>query len=120
MQADEAFAAVYFTVFAAIALGGWLYGSRLDPKALKRWYPRFSLFSIAVLAPFLLAPAFVWGNYVFGAIGCVVITLIAYIAVAKTRVCESCGTITQPQNLITPPDFCPKCGTQLSPNKLFA
>jgi len=117
---EEAFAVVYIALFTVLVFAGWLYGRRLDPRALKRWYPRFSLLSIAVLAPFLLAPALVWGNYLFAAIGCAVIALIAYMAVVKTRICESCGTVTQPQNLVTAAAFCPKCGVELFPNRIFA
>ena len=120
MQTEAALAAVYFVVFTAIALGGWLYGRRLDPRVLKRWYPRFSLLSIALLGPLLLAPPLVWGQYVFAAIAGVVIVVIACMAVARTRVCETCGTVTQPQNLITPADSCPNCGAALLPNKIVA
>jgi hypothetical protein len=120
MNADTAFAVVFLAVFAVIALGGWFYGRRLDPQALKRWYPRFSILCIAVLAPFLIAPMVVWGQYMAAVIASAVIVVIAYVAVAKTRVCEACGTVTQPQNLFTPADFCPKCGAALSPNKILA
>lgn len=120
MQIDAAFAAVYFLVFTAIALGGWLYGKRLDPRVLKRWYPPFSLVSIAVLGTLLLAPPFVGGQYLLAAIAGVVIVAIAYIAVAKIRVCESCSTVAHPKNLVTPADSCPNCGAALSPNKIVS
>ena len=118
MQIDAVLAAVYFLVFTAIALGGWLYGKRLDPRVLKRWYPPFSLLSTALLGILLLAPPFVGGQYLLAAIAGVVIVAIAYIAVVKIRVCESCGTVAPPRNLITPADSCPECGAVLSPNKI--
>lgn len=118
MPIDAALAAVYFLVFAAIALGGWLYGKRLDPRVLKPWYIPFSLLSIAVLGTLLLAPPFVGGQYLLGAIAGVVIVATAYILVAKIRVCETCGTVAPPRNLITPADACVKCGSALSPNKI--
>ena len=120
MQIDAVLAAVYFLVFAAIALGGWLYGKRLDPRVLKPWYPPFSLFSVAVLGTLLLAPPFVGGQYLLAAIAGVVIVAIAYIAVAKIRVCDSCGTVAHPRNLVTPIDSCAKCGAALLPNKIVS
>lgn len=119
MQPDAAFGAIFGVLFLGIALGGWLCGRRLDPRALKRWYPRFSVLAIGALTPFLVAPVVIWGEYMSAAIACVVAATIAYIIVAKTRVCESCGTVTQPQDLVTPASFCPKCGVELSANKLF-
>lgn len=120
MQIDAALAAVYFVVFTIIAAGGWLYGRRLDPRVLERWYPPFSLLSIAVLGTLLLAPPFVWGQYLLAAIAGVVIVATGYLAVAKIRVCESCGTVAPPKNLITPADSCLKCGAALSPNKIVS
>jgi predicted RNA-binding Zn-ribbon protein involved in translation (DUF1610 family) len=120
MQIEVAFAAVYFVVFTAIAVGGWLYGRRTDPRVLKPWYPPFSLVSIAILGALLLGPPLFWGQHLAAAVAGVIIVAIAYFAVARTRVCESCGTVSPPKNLVTPVDSCPQCGAALFPNKIVA
>jgi hypothetical protein len=120
MPIDAVLAAVYFVVFAAIAVAGWFYGKRLDPRVLKPWYPPVSLVSVAVLGGLLLAPPLVWGQYLFAATAGILIVAIAYLAIARTRVCEGCGTVTLPKKLVTPADSCPQCGAALSPNKLVA
>lgn len=114
MNTDDVFAVVYFAVFAAVALGGWLFTRRLDPKRLKYWQPRLSVLSIIVLGSFLVFPVIqgqVWFFLIF------LIPFFAwsiYYSIAKVRVCEGCGAVQQPQDLITTPQFCSKCGTKLS------
>ena len=120
MQLDDLYAALILAVFGAVSIGWWLYSRRLDPKTLKRWYPRFALLALAFVTPFFLAPALKWGDQAFLplAIGIAVLAF-GCVLILKTRICEVCGTVTHPQTLITAADFCPKCGAKLSATRLF-
>jgi len=98
----------------AIAIGGWLFLRGKNPAAKRHWYPRltainsvivFSLMSIILVA--WQQPTGIIFIAVFG-------SLITYLSVTRTRVCEKCGRVSQPQNLISAPEFCPKCGAPLA------
>lgn len=92
------FSAIYFTVLVAFTVGSWLFTRGLNPKQKHYWIPRLSLLSIIVLGPLLLLPPLVWEQYPFALLSLAMIVFIGYIAVAKVRVCDSCGHVTQPDN----------------------
>ncbi len=116
---ENIFAIVYFSVFAALVLGSWLFTRRLDAKAKKKWQPRLVLLAVAILGPFFVLPMLILRIWL--GLGIVVIFLVFFVwlGVFKTRVCEACGTVTQPQNLVRTAEFCPKCGEKLTASPLF-
>jgi hypothetical protein len=119
MKIGNSFGAVYFAVFAVVVIGSWLFMRSLEPKQKKKWYPRISLLSIAIIGPFLLLPSIVWGQWLFALIGFVFICFVGYSSVKLIRVCESCGFMAQPQGLVIAAKFCPKCGATMTPSTLF-
>ena len=116
---SESFPSVYFAVWIALVIGSWLFLRRLDPKALKVWQPRIGLINLAVIAPFFFGPMLLTGNWLFVAVLIVFFAFLIYFGLLKTRVCESCGSATQPQNLFTAAEFCSKCGAKLAPTRLI-
>jgi hypothetical protein len=114
-----AFTLIYFGVFCAVAIGCGLFLRTSSPAAKKRWLPRVYLLSIAVLAPFLIAPLVWWNDWLGLGLFLLIVLLAAYVSVVKTRVCDCCGTVAEPLDLVRPRESCPKCGERLSPGKLF-
>jgi hypothetical protein len=119
MKTDDLLGVIYFAVFGVVALGSWLFMRRLSPEKKHRWYPKVSLAGIGILAPFFLAFPIMTGQIATLAVVIPAIAFIAYVNVAVVRVCKSCGRIAQPQNLVTPERFCPKCGAPLVASKVF-
>jgi hypothetical protein len=52
-------------------------------------------------------------NWTAFAIFTVFVLFLLWVGIFRTRVCLGCGKLSQPDNLITPPSFCSKCGTAL-------
>ena len=117
---SQYFPIVYFSVWIALVIGSWLFFRRLDSKAKKVWHPRIGLVNLAVIAPFFVGPFLLRGTWLGLAVLVVFFVFFIYAGVFKTRVCESCGTATQPQNLLTAAEFCSNCGEKLSPTTLFS
>ena len=110
---EDAYAVVYYVTFAVVALGSWLFMRKLPPARKYYWMPRVNAIGIAVLGPFFIVPLLL--NRQFGAavVFALALVFIGYVSVAVVRVCKSCGHVAQPENLLAPAAFCPKCGTQL-------
>ena len=119
MKPDDIYAIVYFGVFFALVVGSWLFWRRLDSKQKKFWHSRLSILSLVILGPFILFPVVTWGDWMFLAMGIAVIALIGFITIVKVRVCDVCGTVTQPDTFFGAAKFCRSCGTKLSAFELF-
>jgi amino acid transporter len=105
---------VYLVVWAVCAVGSVVVFLRRDPQFTLRWYRRVAGFNFVVIGGFLLvlvaqmSPP--WWYLVFF-IG--VALFIGWVSLFQTRVCPQCGKISQPDNLVTAPTFCRKCGARL-------
>jgi hypothetical protein len=119
MEFDDIFPFVYYTIFFLLTIGSWLFVRKLNPKQKHIWVPRLSLLSIVVIGSLIILPSLVGGQFLFAMLGLAIIIFIGYVSVAKVRVCESCGHVTQPGNLLFSAKFCPKCSTKLTPSKPF-
>jgi hypothetical protein len=117
---NESFPAIYFSVWIALVIGSWLFFRRLDPKAKKVWQPRIGLFNLAVIGLFFLGPMLLSQNWLSVAVLIVFFAFFIYFGVYMTRVCESCGSATQPQSLFTAAEFCSKCGAKLTATRLMS
>lgn len=116
---EAAFGTAYLVEFCGLALGAWLFSRRLDPAQKKYWQPRLSLASVVILAPFFVIPLLFWRQWLMLPITLIFLGFIAWGHAFRTRVCDQCGTIVPPQQLITPARYCPKCGAPLSREKIF-
>ena len=111
---NPALVTVYFVVWAACAVGSVAFFWHRDPTFKRRWYRRVSAFNIVVIGGFILvlvaqmSPPW-WSFAIF--LGMTL--FIGWVNVFQTRVCPQCGKISQPDNLITAPSFCRKCGARL-------
>ena len=92
---------------------------RMSHAQKHTWLPRLGIVTIVVLGPFFVFPALQQGNYLFAMVAVVALVFIGYVNATKVRVCESCGHVAQPENLLVAASFCPKCGAALRASKLF-
>jgi hypothetical protein len=114
---------VYFIVFFALAVGSWLFLRNRTPAFKRRWYHKMVYFNTIVIGLLIVAifKFESWSDFlfVFFIVG-LPIGLIAYLH-SKTRICHSCGSVTQGQPpFFRPADYCPKCGADLRPENELA
>lgn len=114
------FKVVFFSTLAALAIGSWLFFRRLDLDQRALWQPRVTLINSVVLGLFFIVPLIPWRNWLGLAVTLGFFAFLVYAAVYKTRTCTRCGKVTQPPNLVTAAEFCPKCGAKLAPTRLFS
>lgn len=111
MIEPEAVIPVFFAVWAALALGGFLFFALNKDVALKRrLFPRLAIAAgvlfggvIALMAPwpaFLLFVPF--------------IALIVWLNIRMTRFCGACGKILINHQWWSTMNFCPYCGAKLA------
>ncbi len=109
----------YFAVFFILVIGNWLFTRKLSPKQMHYWAPRLRLLNIMVLGPFFVLLPLAWGGPLPALFVLMMLIIISYLIVTKVRVCKECGHVVQPDKLIFPAQFCPKCGAKLTAAKLF-
>ncbi len=119
MKSDDVFGIAYLVAFAVVAGGTWLALRDLTPEQKHRKYPKVALAGIVVLGTFFLAFPLVSGQFWHLLIIAPALAFIGYVNVAVVRVCTACGHVAQPENLVSPTKFCPKCGAPLVAAKVF-
>ena len=102
---------IYFPVWFALAIGSLLVFWKRDPAFKKRWYRRVSAFNLAIIGGMLVLMTI--PNWLAFAIFLAATLFIGWVSVFQTCVYISCGKVSQPDNLITAPCFCRKCGANL-------
>ena len=112
------FGVFYLSVFGLLALTHFLVWRRLDPKGRKKWHPRLTFLTMVLLGPFFVLPSILWRNWLFLGLTLAFFALMVFVT-RQTRVCEACGATVQPQQLVVAAEFCPKCGTRLTPTRLW-
>ncbi|MDY6906114.1 MAG: hypothetical protein SWH61_15685 [Thermodesulfobacteriota bacterium] len=119
MKIDD-LAIVYFIVFFIMLIGSTLFYRRKSPEFKKKWHVPVTLVNLIVIGGFLFAFAIMLVDSLIHIIPFVLMFIfILYISIFKTKVCGACGKTNQPENLITAPEFCSKCGEKLSQSKFF-
>lgn len=104
---------LYFIAWLVCAVGTTAVLFRASVAFRRRWFHRIALFNVIVIGGLLVALTFhdttERRNWIF------VVPVVALIAIAVTRarVCPTCGSITQPQNFWSTPQFCRRCGARL-------
>ena len=111
--------AVYLVVFAVLWFGAWRFSRRLGPPRKKYWHPRITLLVGLVLGPFFVVPFLGPGRWSMALLSGGFLILILYLNITKVRVCERCGFVAQPQQLVIAARHCPKCGEALTRERLF-
>jgi|SRR5687768_2572417 len=113
---NEILVVAYFVTFIVCAVGSHVFFWRRDPRFKWRWYRRVTIFNFIVVGGMMLillaqtSPPFLFSIIFVGAL-----FFIGWVAAFQTRVCTSCGKVSQPQNLVTAPKFCTQCGAKLEP-----
>jgi len=118
-MSDDQLSTIFIIVWVGLVILCTMFFVGRDASFKKRWHVRISLICIAVIGGFMV---FIVAKSV-GALAVlpvvVGIVAIGYLSVTKVRVCDSCGKTNQPQNLITAPEYCSKCGKKLSPSEFI-
>jgi len=110
---DHRLTEIYCIVWGTCAVGSPLLLYGRSAAFRQKWFPRVAMFNVLTIGGLLLVLAVQEGDPRKNLIFFVpVLALIAF-SVTRTRVCGACGTISQPPNLWTPPQFCRKCGAKL-------
>lgn len=108
---NETLWAIYFPVWFALAIGSLLFFWRRDPAFKNRWYRRVTAFNIVIIGGMIVLMTIPnWPAFTLFLAG---VLFIGWASVFQTRVCLSCGKVSQPDNLVTAPSFCRKCGASL-------
>ena len=101
-------------------IGSTLFFWRKSPEFKKKWHIPVLMINMLVIGGFLFAFAIMLVDNFFQIIPFVLMFLfILYVSIFKIRICDVCGKTNQPENLITAPKFCSKCGEKLSQSKIF-
>jgi cell division protein FtsW (lipid II flippase) len=105
---------VFFAVFGLLTLGQWLTLREKSPQQKKALYPRYTALNGLVFTAMMSLIIVAAGDYGGLLLLLPIAAVLVYLSVTKIRVCECCGNVVQPQNLISPALHCPRCGTGLS------
>lgn len=103
--------ALYFPIWIACAVAYVLLFWGRSPAFKRRWYRTAGVLFGTIIGGMLALFALpYWPMFVL-----VLVALIFMIwaGVFQARVCLSCGKVSQPDNLITAPKFCNRCGSRL-------
>lgn len=109
---NETILAIYLSVWLACAVGSVLFFWGRSPQFKKRWHRRVAAFDVIVIGGMLIAATIPHWRMLFFFAGASL--FIGWVAVFQTRVCPSCGKVSQPANLVSAPNFCRKCGMRLA------
>lgn len=118
-MSDVRIFAIYFIAWVILVVASTLFSARRGPSFKKRWHARITLFNIVVIGSFMVFIVSRWGGAVASLLVVVAVVAMGYLSVTRVLVCESCGRTNQPQNLITAPEHCLKCGAKLSRSPMF-
>jgi hypothetical protein len=105
---------LYFVVFAALAVGTWLFFRGRTPEFKWRWSSRAALFSNSVIGASLVLGATLIGGWMLGMPALLLMIAIGYVNTRKTTVCHQCGK-GGGVSVGGRWGYCPKRGTQLKP-----
>ena len=105
---------VYFVVWAALALGLWLFFRGRTPEFKWRWRTRASLLSNVVIGAFLAVLMLLMAGWLAGSLAGFVAIGIAYVNTARTTLCHHCGRGGR-VSFSSSWGFCGRCGTPLRP-----
>ena len=86
--------AIYVPVWFALAIGSLLFFWRRDPAFKKRWYRRVSAFNLAIIGGTIVLMTI--PNWRAFAIFLAGLLFLGWASVFQTRVCLSCGKVSQP------------------------
>jgi len=111
LSPDQVFP-IFFGVWILLGLASAAFFFLSKDAALKRkvWPP----FTIATALLFL---GFVWAMGFASNVFIIMVpalTLITFLNLRSVKFCDSCGKTNMSQNPISPPEYCSKCGAQLS------
>ena len=103
---------LYIVVWLGMAIGTTAYLRGLDARAKRRQQNRVTLLTFVVIGGFLVGFVASQGQYVGALFGLAVIAAMAYVHLTRNRLCEACNRSIQPTGLLTPVEYCPRCGAK--------
>jgi uncharacterized protein (DUF983 family) len=116
MTAEKRFA-LFFAVWAVLAIGSALFYWRAPLPSKRLWHPRIVIGSGFVFATFvaMLLPA--WPALLITLPG---VALITYLNIRFTTFCPACGTMQFNRNWFAKMEFCQSCGASLREGDVHA
>lgn len=119
MDSAEALFPWYFLTFAILAISQYLFLHGRSPREKRYWFPRLSILNLLVIGGFLVAIILASGQWLSLFLLVPFLAIFGYLGLTRIVICQRCGATVQPQYLVEPSQFCPRCGAELERGPIF-